>query len=103
MTVKASFRVVDLPAVREVEAAPKGRLLYLWMQDGRSGMLDLSDWNGYLRERWDTEGFNRWKEDYGFACWGEDGHISPDFCSDELIEMPYSTWREIISAVSQSR
>lgn len=64
-------------------------------------MLDLSDWEGPLKDRWDAEGFNHWKEDAGFACWGEDSHICPDFCSEELIEMPYSTWRAVVSAVSQ--
>ena len=48
----------SLPAVRKVEAAPTGRQLYVWMDDGRSGMVDLSDWKGYLRGKWDEEGFD---------------------------------------------
>ena len=92
----------DLPSVSAVEAAPAGRQLYVWMDDGRSGMVDLSDWKGYLRGKWDEEGFDRWRVDDGLACWGEDGHISPDFCSEEMVEMSYEEWRssrEPVSAV----
>ena len=82
----------SLPAVRKVEAAPTGWRLYVWMQDGRSGMLDLSDWTGHPADKWEQEGFNHWRTDYGMACWGEDTHFSPDLCSEELIEMSYKEW-----------
>lgn len=93
-------RKVDLPSVEQVESAPDAWLLYVWMNDGRSGMLDLSDWTGHLADRWREEGFDNWKVDAGMACWGEDRHFSPDLCSEELIEMPYASWLSMLSAVS---
>ena len=61
-----------MPSVEQVESAPDAWLLYVWMNDGRSGMLDLSDWTGHLADRWREEGFDNWKVDAGMACWGED-------------------------------
>ena len=96
---------VDLPNVSAVEAAPTGRQLYVWMEDGRSGVVDMSDWTGHPCDKWDTEGFDNWKVDAGMACWGEDSHISSCLCSDELVEMPYEEWLaslEPIFAVQRS-
>ena len=53
--------------MKAVEAAPTGRQLYVWMKDGRSGVVDMSDWTGHPCDKWDTEGFNRWKVDAGMA------------------------------------
>lgn len=100
MKLFARNRRVDLPAVREVEPAEKGWLLYIWMQDGRSGMLDLSNWRGYPAAKWEEEGFKNWKMDAGMACWGEDYHICPDMCSEELVEMTYRQWHSMLAAVS---
>ena len=83
---------VDLPNVSEVEAAPEGRQLYVWMDDGRSGVVDMSDWTGHPCDKWDTKGFDHWRVDAGMPCWGEDSHISSCLCSDELVEMPYEEW-----------
>lgn len=94
-----SVSKTPLPSVRKVEAAPTGRQIYVWMRDGRSGVVDMSDWTGHPCDKWDTEGFDHWKEDSGMACWGEDAHISPDLCSEELIEIPYKEW---ISSFSKS-
>lgn len=94
-----------MPSVVDVEASPTGRQLYVRLSDGRAGMLDLSDWKGYLPDRWDTEGFNHWKVDGATACWGEDRHISPLFCSDSLVEMTHEEWlssREAVFAVQRS-
>ena len=96
---------VHLPSVTGVEASPTGRQLYVWLDDGRSGMVDLSDWEGPLADRWDTEGFDHWKVDGATACWGEDRHISPDLCSDRLVEMSHEEWRsscESVFAVQRS-
>lgn len=93
MKLKATTgRRIHLPSVTAVEAYPPRRQLYVRLSDGRSGMLDLSDWEGYLPDRWDAEGFDRWKVDGATACWGEDRHISPLFCSEELIEMTHEEW-----------
>ena len=93
MKIKATIlKAVHLPSVTDVEASPTGRQLYVRLDDGRSGMVDLSDWEGPLADRWDREGFNHWKVDGATACWGEDRHISPDLCSDRLVEMPYEEW-----------
>ena len=89
----------DLPSVSAVEAAPAGRQLYVWMDDGRSGMIDMSGWTGHPCDKWDTEGFDHWKVDACTACWGEDSHISPDLCSEELVEMPYEEWRSAFESV----
>lgn len=91
-----------MPSVSKVEAS-KGRQLYVRLTDGRSGMLDLSDWEGPLADRWETEGFDHWREDAGFACWGEDRHICPDFCSDELVEMTYEEWLASFDSVFETQ
>ena len=70
------------------------------MDDGRSGVVDMSGWTGHPCDKWDTEGFNRWKVDAGMACWGEDSHISPVLCAEELVEMPYEQWRSAFEPVS---
>ena len=95
MKVIARSFAAALPAVEDVEAAEEDWMLYVWMQDGRSGMLDLSDSCGYLADKWKTDGFNNWRMDSGMACWGEDRHICPDMCSEELVEMSYIRWREM--------
>ena len=99
-SMKTTITRVKLPSVKAVEAAPTGRQLYVWMKDGRSGVVDMSDWTGHPCDKWDTEGFSRWKVDAGMACWGEDSHISPVLCADELVEMPYEEWRSAFEPLS---
>ena len=53
MKVVSKTRRAKLPVVHDVEAELRGRLLYFWMQDGRSGMLDLSNSIGHLPKKWD--------------------------------------------------
>lgn len=68
-------------------------------------MVDLSGWKGYLRGKWDEEGFGRWRVDDGLACWCEDGHICPDFRSEEIVEISYEEWlsaRGSVFAVQRS-
>ena len=86
--------LADIPSVIEVEAAPTGRQLYVWLDDGRSGVVDMSEWTGHPCDKWDTEGFDRWRVDAGMPCWGEDSHISPDLCVEELLETPYDDWAD---------
>ena len=92
-------RSVRLPSVTAVEAAPTGRQLYVWFDDERSGVVDMSDWTGHPCDKWDTQGFNHWRVDDGIPCWGENSHISPDLCAEELVEMPYEKW---LAGVSES-
>ena len=103
--MKTTITRAHLPSVIYVEAAPRGRQLYVRLDDGRSGMVDLSDWEGPLADRWDEEGFDHWKVDGATACWGEDRHISPDLCADRLVEMSHEEWRsscESVFAVQRS-
>ena len=106
MKTKATVsKPVPMPSVTAVEAFSACRQLYVRLSDGRSGMLDLSGWEGYLPDRWDGEGFDHWKVDGATACWGEDSHISPFFCSDNLTEMTREEWlasRESVFAVHSS-
>ena len=99
-TTTITITRADLPSVSAVEAAPTGRQLYVWMKDGRSGVVDMSDWTGHPCDKWDAKGFNRWKVDAGMACWGEDSHISPVLCAEELVEMPYEQWHSAFEPVS---
>ena len=92
-TKTAIAKSVRLPSVKVVEAAPTEKQLYVWLDDGRSGVVDMSEWTGHPCDKWDTEGFDHWRVDDGIPCWGEDSHISPDLCAEELIEMPYKEWR----------
>ena len=86
-----------LPSVTDVKAAPAGKHLYVWLDDGRSGMVDMSDWTGHPCDKWDSQGFDNWRVDDGIPCWGENSHISPDLCAEELIEMTYKEWLAISS------
>ena len=86
-----------LPSVTDVKAAPAGKHLYVWLDDGRSGMVDMSDWTGHPCDKWDSQGFDHWRVDDGIPCWGKNSHISPDLCAEELIEMTYKEWQAISS------
>ena len=83
---------IDMPNVIKAEAAPEGRQLYVWLDNGRSGVVDMSDWTGPPCDRWDAEGFNHWRVDAGMPCWGKDSHFSSILCDEELVEIPYRQW-----------
>ena len=85
-------KAAHLPSVTALEAAPTGKKLYVWLDDGRSGMVDMSEWTGHPCDKWDTAGFNHWRVDAGMPCWGKDSHISSVLCAEELVEMPYQQW-----------
>lgn len=100
MTKFITAAPIDMPNVRKLEVAPEGRELYVWLDDGRSGSVDMSEWTAYPADKWDAEGFDHWRVDAGMPCWGQDAHISSVLCSEELVEIPYRQWHSSFSAGS---
>ena len=101
-SMKTTIRRTRLPNVTAVEASPTGRHLYVRLDDGRAGCVDMSEWTGPPCDRWDTEGFDNWRVEAGGPCWGEDAHISADLCAEELVEIPYQQWLESSRSVPVS-
>ena len=100
MKTNFRFRRIDFPTVEAIEVAPVGYQLYVWMGDGRSGVVDMSEWTGHPCDKWDEEGFDRWRMDAGMPCWGEGSHFSEDLFSRELEDYPYEEWSAAFSDVS---